>query len=75
MYMKRAMNGGDLTKLMRSYGVTIKQLAERMDITMKRVREVRKHGTMSWNSKRDFVQAVTGVDPGDLHPEGGAEWQ
>lgn len=51
----------DLTSLMRTHKVTIRQLAARMGITMTRVREVRAMGRVSYLSYCDFTEAVTGV--------------
>lgn len=51
----------DLTSLMRSHKVTIRQLAARMGITMKRVREVRAMERVPYLNACDFHEAVTGV--------------
>jgi hypothetical protein len=51
----------DLAALMREHRVTIRQLADRMGITMKRVREVRATGWVNYLAYCEFVEAVTGV--------------
>ncbi len=45
--------------LMRTNKVTIRALAARMDITLKRVRHVREHGTESPAISQDWVEAIT----------------
>ena len=57
---------GELTRLMRAYGVTIRALAVRTQITMKRIRHLRNNGSSCPNSARDMIEAVTGTDPGAL---------
>jgi hypothetical protein len=39
-------------------------LAQRMDIPMTRVRYRRRQGIAEWNIIRDWVEAITGMDPG-----------
>ena len=60
------MNGADIRWLMRSHKVTIRVLAARMDITIKRVRQVRKHGITEPHVIRDWFEGITGRDPGAL---------
>jgi hypothetical protein len=50
----------DLTSLMRAHKVTIRQLAERMGVTMKRVREVRAMDRVPYMVYCDYHEAVTG---------------
>jgi hypothetical protein len=65
------LSGPDLCTLMRRHRVTIRMLAQRMDIPMTRVRYRRRHGIAEWNVMRDWAQAITGVDPGAVpHPVG-----
>ena len=64
-----SLSGRDIRTLMRRYHVTIRALAQRMDIPMTRVRYRRLHGIEEWNVIRDWVEAITGVDPGAVpHP-------
>lgn len=57
------MNGKEIIALMRKHKATIKALAERMGVTQKRIREVRKDGISDANIERDWVQGITGKDP------------
>lgn len=61
-----ALSGNNLKKLMRSHKVTIRDLKASTGISMKRIREVRESGLTDCNAARDWVQAITGSDPG-LH--------
>lgn len=45
---------------MRSRRITIRALATRMNITMKRVREVREHGVEGQCMCLDWYEAITG---------------
>lgn len=63
--MRTTMTGRELRRLMRRHKVTIRQLAQRMQITMKRVREVRKNGTDDLLSTLDYSEWITG----ELTPE------
>ena len=64
-----SLSGRDLRTLMRRHRVTIRMLAQRMDIPMTRIRACRTHGLTDWNVMRDWVEAMTGVDPGAVpHP-------
>jgi hypothetical protein len=63
------MTGKEITALMRKHKVTIAVLAKGMGITMKRVREVRAQGLADANTVRDWVQAITGKDPGPAGAE------
>jgi hypothetical protein len=61
-----ALSGRDLCRLMRRHHVTIRTLAQRMDIPMTRVRYRRQHGIAEWPILRDWVEAITGADPGAI---------
>jgi hypothetical protein len=58
--------GQDIRGLMRRHRVTIAALAQRMTITQQRVREVRHCGLNDPQYARDWVQAITGCDPGTV---------
>jgi len=58
------LSGRDMCTLMRQHRVTIRALAQRMDIPMTRVRYRRLQGIEEWNVIRDWVEAITGTDPG-----------
>jgi hypothetical protein len=58
------LSGYDLCTLMRRHRVTIRMLAQRLALPMTRVRYRRRHGIEEWNVIRDWVQAITGADPG-----------
>ncbi len=53
------MTGNDIRYLMRINKVTIRRLAAKMDITLKRIRYVREHGTENPHITRDWVEAIT----------------
>lgn len=50
----------DLAQLMRAHKITIRQLAAKMGVTIKRVREVRAMTRLSYLSYCDYYEAVTG---------------
>lgn len=58
------LSGAEVVRLMRGYGVTIAQLARRMNIPQTRVRAVRAKGVTGAEYVRDWREAITGVDPG-----------
>jgi hypothetical protein len=60
------MDGPEVRRLMRTHGTTIRDLSARTGITMKRIREIRECGTRSPHVTRDWVQAITGRDPGPI---------
>ena len=60
------LTGGAITYLMHRHSVTIRVLATRMQISMVRVRYCREHGVVEANSARDWIEAITGTDPGRL---------
>ncbi len=51
---------------MRIHKVTIHELSKRMQITMKRIRAIREIGLDDRPTIRDWVQGITGEDPGEL---------
>jgi hypothetical protein len=59
------LTGPQLVGLMRQYCVTIAQLATRLQTTQARVRDCRVSGLLRY-SARDWLQAITGHDPGAL---------
>jgi|GEM_PF-778497 len=60
------LSGGEVIRLMRKHKVTIEQLAFRLGSTMKRVREIRQKGLAKATVVRDWIQAITGEDPGPI---------
>jgi hypothetical protein len=52
----------DLASLMRKHGVTIRDLAARTGLTMKRVRRIRATPSVPYMTYCDMTQAVTGVN-------------
>ena len=54
-------------RLMRRHRVTIRGLSLRMGIPQYRVRAAREFGPIDCNSARDFIEAITGSDPGPIH--------
>lgn len=54
------MSGKGICRLMRANHITIRQLAEKMGITLKRVREVRAAGLTDPAYVRDWREAITG---------------
>lgn len=62
------LSGPQLVRLMRQHNVTIAGLAFRLGSTQKRVREIRETGLEDPKVIRDWIEAITGQDPGP-HPE------
>jgi hypothetical protein len=60
------VSGEDIAHLMRKHKVTIRELAERTGITMKRIREVRAVGLEDRLAIRDWIEAIVGSDPGPI---------
>ena len=60
------LEGADVRRLMRIHKVTIRELSKRMQITMKRIRAIREIGLNDRPTIRDWVQGITGEDPGEL---------
>jgi len=59
-----AITGHQVQKLMRKHKVTIRQLKDSSGLLMKRIREVRSSGLQDRGAARDWIQAITGTDPG-----------
>jgi hypothetical protein len=60
------MSGKQIQSLMRQHHVTIAALSKRMQVTQKRIREVRERGLTDPNVVRDWVQGIIGTDPGPI---------
>lgn len=61
-----SLSGKDLTYLMRKHRSTIRSLASKLGTTMQRIREARSKGLTGANAVRDWIQAITGSDPGPM---------
>ena len=51
---------------MRVHKVTIRELSERMQITQKRIRQIREIGLEGRELIRDWIQGILGSDPGPV---------
>ncbi len=60
------LSGKELCRLMRKHKVTIEALAFRIGVTQKRIRAVRASGLDDALAVRDWLQAITGTDPGPI---------
>ncbi len=60
------LSGKDLIRLMRQHRLTIASLAIRIGVTQKRVRELREEGIHNPRVIRDWIEAITGQDPGPV---------
>jgi hypothetical protein len=58
--------GSVLCTLMRRHRCTIRTLAQRLAIPMRRIRQVRQTGLACPFAARDWVEAITGQDPGPV---------
>ena len=56
----------DLVYLMRTNGHTIRSLSATMGLTQQRIQAVRATGLTCPHSARDWLEAITGADPGLL---------
>jgi hypothetical protein len=63
-----AISGQQIVALMRKHRVTIRELSRRMQITQKRIRQVRERGLDHPGFARDWIEHITGTDPGP-HPD------
>ena len=61
------LSGREIIKLMNRHHITIRELSHRMGITMKRIREVRRDGLRDPGFIRDWIEAITGDDPGPIN--------
>ena len=61
------ITGPTLCRLMRRHRLTIRTLAQRLGVPMTRVRLRRQHGIKNRHVARDWLEAITGQDPGLLH--------
>lgn len=59
------LSADEVKCLMRRHRITIRQLADKMQITMKRVRQVREAGIRG-PAVRDWMEHITGHDPGPV---------
>ena len=60
------LEGREVRRLMRVHKVTIRELSARMQITMKRIREIRELGLDDRHSIRDWIEGITREDPGAI---------
>lgn len=60
------LTGKQLQSLMLQHKVTIAVLAARLQLPMTRVRLYRAHGHGCPFTARDWIQAITGTDPGPI---------
>ena len=61
-----SLTGPDVVRLMRKHRMTIAGLALRLGFTQKRVRLIRSAGIQDPHVIRDWMEAITGEDPGPL---------
>lgn len=61
-----SLSGRDIVRLMRKHQKSISALAFRMGITQKRIRQVRSKGLANAGLVRDWMEAITGIDPGPI---------
>jgi hypothetical protein len=60
------LDGKQVVSLMRKHKKTIRGLSFAMGITQKRIRQVRAQGLTDPLSIRDWLEAITGEDPGPI---------
>jgi len=61
-----SLSGAEIVRLMRKHKVTIEALAFRLGTTQKRVRKIRNTKLDDPLVVRDWIQAITGEDPGPI---------
>ncbi|MFO0941567.1 MAG: hypothetical protein U0930_12465 [Pirellulales bacterium] len=64
--LPQSLTGKEIVRLMRKNGKTIESLSFRMGIPQKRIRQIREKGTADVLAIRDWMEAITGVDPGPI---------
>lgn len=64
LWLATSLSGKELITVMRKNRVTIRELSERMSIPMKTIRARRETGIDDPHVLRDWIQAITGRDPG-----------
>lgn len=65
-WIKSALTGEEVVSLMRRHKRTIGALAFIVGVSQKRVRHVRERGVENRHAVRDWLEAITGEDPGPL---------
>jgi hypothetical protein len=60
------LTGHEIVQLMRKHRKTIEGLSFRMGISQKRIRHCRENGLSDPHAVRDWLEAITGEDPGPL---------
>ena len=66
IWVKSSLTGQELRKLMRGCRMTIGALAFRLGISQQRIQAVRERGLFDSHAVRDWMEAITGEDPGPL---------
>ena len=61
-----SLSGTEIVRLMQKHKVTIEALAFRLGTTQKRVRKIRNTKLADSLAVRDWIQAITGQDPGPI---------
>lgn len=61
-----SLSGKEVARLMRRHHRTIASLAFRLGTTQKRIRQARQRGLDDPLAVRDWIEAITGVDPGPI---------
>ena len=61
-----SLSGKEVTTLMRKHKVNIDSMAFRLGTSQKRVRQIRDSGLADVLAIRDWIQAITGTDPGPI---------
>ena len=66
--MNAVITGKEIKHLMRRNKITIRGLARRTGITQKRIRQIRngEREITSLACARDWIEGITGADPGEL---------